>query len=65
MAGEFSGNKTLMVGVLLLIISFLLSLLLSIYPKYRTLSIPAAILAIFGALLAIRGYILFLKKLKT
>jgi len=62
--GEFSHNKTLMIGVAFLVTSLLLSLL-SIYPEHRFLGIPAAILAIFGALLAIRGYLSFLKMLKT
>jgi hypothetical protein len=61
---EFSGNKTLIMGVAFLITSLLLSLL-SMYPKYRLVGIPAAILAIFGTLLVIRGYLSFLEMLKT
>jgi hypothetical protein len=64
MAGEFSSNRVLMIGVLFLVVSFLLSLL-SVSSEHRALSIPAAILAVFGAILAIKGYVLFLRKVKT
>jgi hypothetical protein len=61
--GELSRNKTLLVGVVFLVTSLLLSLL-SMYPEYRLLGVPAAILAVFGALLAIRGYLSFLEMMK-
>jgi hypothetical protein len=61
---ELSSNKTLKMGVLFLVAAFLLSLL-SMYPDYRPLSLPAAILAVLGAFLAIKGYLSFLGKLKT
>jgi uncharacterized membrane protein len=60
---ELSRNKTLLIGVLFLVTSLLMSLL-SMYPEYRLLGVPAAILAIFGALLAIRGYLSFLEMVK-
>jgi TRAP-type C4-dicarboxylate transport system permease small subunit len=63
-AGEFSNNKTLAIGIIFLAVSLFLSLL-SMYPEYRPLGVPAAILAIFGALMAIRGYLSFLERLKA
>lgn len=61
--GELSRNKTLLIGIVFLVTSLLLSLL-SMYPEYRLLGVPAAILAVFGALLAIRGYLSFLEMVK-
>lgn len=61
---ELSHNKTLRIGILFLVAALLLSIL-SIYSEYRQLSLIAAILAIFGAYLAIKGYVSFLKRLKT
>jgi len=60
---EISHNRILALGVGLLITAFLVTLL-CVYPEYRTLGILAAVLAIFGAALALRGYISFIEELK-
>jgi len=61
---ELFSNKTLKIGILFLVAALLLSLL-SMWSEYRLLSLLAAILAIFGAFLAIKGYVSFLGRLKT
>lgn len=60
---EILRRRILIVGIVFLIIAFVMALL-SAYPEYRTFGILAAVLAIFGAALAIRGYLSFIVELK-
>jgi len=60
---EISHNRILALGISLLITAFLVAML-SAYPEYRAFGILAAVLAIFGAALAIRAYLSFIGELK-
>lgn len=60
---QVSHNRILALGIVFLIIAFLVALL-SAYLKHYTLGVLAAVLAIFGAALAIRSYLTLIEELK-
>jgi len=60
---QVSRNRILALGIGFLIVAFLVALL-SAYWKYHTLGVLAAVLAIFGAALAIRSYLTLIEELK-